>query len=92
MLLFAYDMAATYWFKLIPLYGGFGVRPARWRQLLNWYGEAGPAMGLNGFALGSPAAVRLLAALVAALAVVLSATIVYRLARPGELFRTSRCL
>jgi hypothetical protein len=90
VLLFAYVMAATYWVKLIPLYGGFGVRPAQWRDLLNWYGygEAGPGMGLDMAAPGSPAAIRLLAALVGVSAVVLSLTIIYRLARSRELFRT----
>jgi hypothetical protein len=89
--MYAYLITATYFAKLIPLYGGYGPRQARFAELTTWYRSVGPSFGLNLVAL-APGAIGTLLLLVLVLAPTLSLIIDTRLRGSRELSQTPRCL
>jgi hypothetical protein len=72
--LWAYVICATYVAKLIPMYGGYGGRPARLAEIARWYAGSLPRIReiLSTTALISPVALFVLTGCVAIAAITLA--------------------
>jgi hypothetical protein len=82
-LLWTYLLLATYWAKLIPLYGGFPETRSRPRQLWEWYvhGAAERESILKTLCLAPPSVLWILIAGASVLSVVLCITLLIRAQR-----------